>query len=224
MTGAILQVRTGSSRLPGKALLPLRGMPMLAYILRRLRAGLPDLPVIVATTVLRRDDALVALCEDEGFRWFRGSETDVLERYYECALKFGLAHIVRLTADNPFVDLKELDRLMRLHLRSNCDYTHSFNSLPVGTGAEIFTLPCLSRVFHEGHAAHHREHVNEYILENPGNFKILELDVNPGKHRPELRLTVDTSADYEIACRIVAGIECHWVQAEDAIAWLSQSA
>ncbi len=224
MTGAILQARNGSTRLPGKTLMPLGGMPMLAFILRRLRQGLPELPLVVATTTHARDDTLAALCEEEKVPCFRGSEDDVLERYHQCALKFGYRHIVRLTADNPFTDIEELNRLMDAHARAGCDYTHSFSHLPVGVGAEVFTWPCLARVYREGHAAHHREHVNEYVLENPKLFRIKELDVAPAKRRPGLRLTVDTRDDYERACRIVTAAERPWVPTEEAVAWLLRSA
>ena len=224
MTGAILQVRTASSRLPGKCLLPLRGIPMLVYILRRLRDGLPHLPVVVATTHLNRDDVLVELCEQERIPWFRGSESDVLARFADCARHFCFSHIIRLTADNPFTDLEELQRLIDLHTGSPHDYSHSFMHLPVGSGAEIFTLPCLLKTHHEGMAVHHREHVNEYVVEHPEIFTIQHLEVPPNKRHPELRLTVDTQADYEQACRIVSATERPWVQTEDAIAWLLRSA
>lgn len=223
MIGAILQVRTGSSRLPGKCLLPLRGMPMLVYILRRLRDRLPLLPIVVATTNLERDNVLVELCTEENVPWFRGSETDVLARFAECAQQMGFSQIIRLTADNPFTDLKELQRLIDLHTNAPHDYTHSVSHLPLGAGAEIFTLSCLLRAHREGLAAHHREHVNEYVLEHPELFTIHELEVSSEKRHPELYLTVDTPADYEQACQIVAAVEHPWVCTEDAIAWLLRS-
>ena len=226
MLAAILQARTGSTRLPGKTLLPLGGMPMLAYILRRLRAVLPELPVIVATTTQPGDDRLVELCASEGVPWFRGSEADVLRRYHDCASTFGLTHIIRLTADNPFGDHAELERLIALHLASGADYTHSFGQLPVGAAAEIFTFPCLAQAHREGREPHHREHVNEYVLEHPELFRIQALEVPPAKRQPGLRLTVDTLEDYARAQRIVAksGSSGPWVNTEDAVAWLLQSA
>jgi len=222
--GAIVQARTGSRRLPGKTLLPLGGMPMLAYILRRLRAAFPGLPVVVATTTLAGDDPLVSLCEHEGFASFRGSEEDVLDRYLQCSLRYGITQIIRLTADNPFTDLDELARLQEAHLLADFGYTHSFAHLPVGTGAEIFSAACLARAHREGHAPHHREHVNEYVLEHPEIFKTQVLDVAPKKRHPELRLTVDTQEDYERACRIVAAVKRPWVTSAEAVAWLLRSA
>jgi spore coat polysaccharide biosynthesis protein SpsF len=197
---------------------------MLSYILKRLRAGLPGLPVMVATTRRPQDDTLADLCKAEGVPCFRGSELDVLDRYYRSAVEFGLSQVVRLTGDNPFVDLKELGRLVALHSSTDCDYSHSFNHLPLGTAAEVFSLPCLIKTHREGLAPHHREHVNEYVLENPGLFNIQVLEVEPGKRWPDLRLTVDTPEDYQRACRIVAEVDREVVQTEDAIAWLLQSA
>lgn len=224
MTGVILQVRTGSKRLPGKALLPLGGMPMLAYILRRFRAALIDLPIVVATTILAKDDTLEVLCKAEGIHCFRGSEDDVLQRYYECALQFAFSHVIRMTGDNPFTDLEELMRLIDLHQLNRSDYSHSLSCLPVGVGAEIFTFSCLEKAHREGHAPHHREHVNEYVIEHPEFFNTQTLVVAANKCRPDLRLTVDTPADYEKVSSIVNAADGRWVNTEDAIAWLLQSA
>jgi spore coat polysaccharide biosynthesis protein SpsF len=86
------------------------------------------------------------------------------------------------------------------------DYSHSFGNLPIGIGAEIFTFHALEESFHHGHQPNHREHVNEYIQENPGIFKIARLNVDSEKNYPDLRLTVDTLEDYDRACRIAESV------------------
>ena len=149
---------------------------------------------------------------------------DVLERYYLCAKKYGFRHIVRLTGDNPFVDIEELDRLIELHLDSGSDYSHSFGVLPVGVGAEIFSFEALERSHLEGTEENHREHVNEYIEEHPELFKISVLSVPVEKNRPRVRLTVDTEEDMVKARRIVVESGTEYITTEEAIELCSQSA
>jgi spore coat polysaccharide biosynthesis protein SpsF len=126
----------------------------------------------------------------------------VLDRYFEAANHFDLQTIVRATADNPLVDPEEVERLIDLHKKSRADYTHAFAELPIGVGAECFSLDALERSWKEGNQPNHREHVNEYIQEHPELFHIEELDVPPEKTAPQLRLTVDTQEDFERVTKI----------------------
>ena len=179
---------------------------------------LPDaLNVVVATSNLTEDNPIVLHCESRGVSVFRGSETDVLDRYYSCAQKYGFNHVVRLTADNPFTDINELQRLINYHLVEGYDYTHCMGSLPLGVGSEIFSFSALQRSALEGSAPNHREHVNEYITENPKSFRIGELNVDEAKRRPELRLTVDNLKDYHRACAIAEQARERWLGTEEAI-------
>jgi spore coat polysaccharide biosynthesis protein SpsF len=208
----------GSTRLPGKVMLPIAGRPLLDHVVGRLGSLRHDFAVVVATSTERRDDEIAEHCRRAGVNCFRGSEQDVLARYVACARSKRFDHVIRLTADNPFTDIEELDRLIEKHLREGNDYTHSFGVMPVGVGAEIFTHEALERSARDGHAANHREHVNEYIQENPHLFRIGRLDVPAAKHRPDLTLTVDTDADYERACRIAESAAGLWISTAEAIA------
>jgi len=201
--GAVIQARMGSTRLPGKVLMPLGGRSVLEQILHRLSFCRSDLVVVVATTTASRDDAVEEFCRARGVAVFRGSEENVLERYYRCALTYRFDQVVRLTGDNPFVDVEELDNLVALHLEQGADYSSSVAHLPTGAGAEIFTFEALERSMRQASAPHHFEHVNEYILENRDLFAIAELEVPVGK-RSAARLTVDTEEDYRRACFIAA--------------------
>jgi len=103
-----------------------------------------------------------------------------------------------------------LQQLVALHLASAADYTHSFGELPVGVGAETFKFEALQDSWREGRAAHHREHVNEFIIEQPSRFRIMKLEVTPAKHAPNLRLTIDTPEDYQrIATCLNGGVDVH---------------
>jgi spore coat polysaccharide biosynthesis protein SpsF len=110
---------------------------------------------------------------------------------------------VRLTADNPFVDVQELARLIELYEKSGAQFCHSFRSLPIGVGAEIFSFRALEESYKAADAPHHFEHVDEYLLEHPERFKTVELCVPESKNRPDVRLTIDTEEDYRRACYIV---------------------
>jgi spore coat polysaccharide biosynthesis protein SpsF len=202
MTGIVLQARMGSTRLPGKVLMPLCGRPMLGHILDRLKTvGNADI-VIVATTTQPADDAIESFVRDEGVAFFRGDEADVLNRYWRASEFFGLDQIVRATADNPFVDPTEIKRLIELHVSTSADFSHALGQLPLGVGTECFTRAALERSWREGTLSHHREHVDEYILEHPELFHIEQLLVVPEKIAPTLSLTVDTPADFTRATLI----------------------
>ncbi|MGO6710536.1 glycosyltransferase family protein [Rhizobium johnstonii] len=222
--GIIIQARMGSTRLPGKVLRDISGKPLLEHVLGRLQMLTRSAKVVVATSSASENDIIEAWCLEHGVSCFRGDETDVLDRYFQCAESLGMSDIVRLTADNPFTDIEELERLIDLHHKQGFDYTHAFGQLPIGVGAEIFTFEALSRSHREGNLPHHREHVNEYFTDRPELFKIGQLEVPPAKISPELRLTVDTEEDWRRACALVARAEGNWLGTEEAIRLCSSSA
>jgi len=199
-------------------------LPLLGHVLGRLALVRHHIKVVVATSTLRQDDEIAVYCENADVSCFRGSEPDVLDRYYQCAKQYGFSHIVRLTADNPFTDIEELDRLIDLHLQNGNAFTYSFTQLPIGVGAEIFSFDALERSWLEGYAPHHREHVDEYLLENPQAFKTDQLQIPVAKHRPELRLTVDTEEDWRRANSLVQRGGVGWLTTERIIRLCSASA
>jgi spore coat polysaccharide biosynthesis protein SpsF len=208
----------GSTRLPGKVLKPIAGRPLLGHVVGRLEMLQHPHQAVVATSDLPADDAIANWCQQEGVACFRGSEQDVLARYAGAARQFGLDPVIRLTADNPFTDMAELDRLIDLHQAEGNDFTQSFAALPIGVGAEIFTFAALERSAREGHAPHHREHVDEYMIENPQLFRTGTLAVEGAKNRPDVRLTVDTQEDYARACLIAERAGGKWATTLEAIA------
>ncbi len=215
--GVIIQARMGSARLPGKVLMPIAGKPLLDHVLGRLKGLNHAARIVVATPTSPENDCIEAHCHGT-VQCFRGSELDVLERYFCCAETFGFDQVVRLTADNPFTDIVELGRLIELHLAGSYDYTHSFGMMPLGVGAEILSFEALAVSHREGLVSHHREHVNEFVQENPQRFYTGILDIPVAKRAPELRLTVDTREDYERACRLAVLAAPEWLTTEEAIA------
>ncbi len=224
VTGIVLQARMGSTRLPGKVLMPLAGKPMLERIVDRLRACRLAGRVILATGDDTANDPVAKLGAALGVAVFRGSESDVLDRYRTCAMTFGLDWIVRATGDNPFVDAEECDRLITFAQERKLDYASAFPSfgsgLPIGTGVEIMTAAALERSWREGQEPHHREHVNEYIQENPALFPQETLLAPADKAAPDLSLTVDTPEDFSRAEALWAEWLAQGGRGEPGTAWL----
>lgn len=222
--GVVIQARMGSQRLPGKVLMDIGGQPLIAHVLDRVQRLTHSVTTIVATSSKPQDDLVASYCSNSNVGCYRGSEDDVLARYYECAKEYKFGHIVRLTCDNPFTDVEELDNLIDFHIENENDYSHSFGELPVGVGCEIFSFRTLEISHAKGSKLNHREHVNEYLEENRNDFKIGQLRVCAEKFKPELRLTVDTKEDYERTCHLVAGAEGAILTTEELVKLCSHSA
>lgn len=205
---AFVQARMGSIRLPGKVLEEIAGDFLLSHVVRRtLQMRLVD-ETVVATSDAKADDSIATLCDDRGWCCFRGSEADVLDRYVQAARTYNADHIVRVTADCPFVCPHEGDRVVAHQLKTGSDFAHNItvwgSGMPLGTGIEIFTRAALERSWREGHEAHHREHVDEYVGEHPRLFRIERVHAPPHLRRPDLRLTVDTPEDLLLARKVYA--------------------
>ncbi|MCG6167591.1 hypothetical protein LFX25_07115 [Leptospira sp. FAT2] len=201
--GIILQARMGSSRLPGKVLMPLGGKAMILRIADSLKQIRNANSMIVAIPDSQEDDVLNQTLLDSNHIVYRGSQYDVLDRYYQCSIKHKFDAILRATGDNPFVDVTEGELLIDFFIKNRYDYACAFpafgSRLPVGVGLEIFTKQALERSWKEGLLPHHREHVNEYIQENRHLFNF---GVYEGKNEKDLSwfsLTVDTYKDYSLA-------------------------
>ena len=208
MTGIVIQARMGSTRLPGKVLMKIGDKRLLEHIIDRLKIlRVSECKVVVATSIEKRDDIIEKFCNEKGVTCFRGDEKNVLNRYWACTVQYGFDNIVRLTADNPFVDITELERLIRMHRDSNADYSYSDTEMPKGLGAEIFSREALKRSMEQAYKENHFEHVDDYILENMEQFRCKKLDLDQRKIHPEVSFTVDTQLDYEKACYIFEHID-----------------
>lgn len=196
---AIVQARMASTRLPGKVLRDLGGQTMLARIASRLRRSALLDTVMVATTTERRDEAIVEECRRLGVKVFRGSEQDVLDRFYQAAQQAGADAVVRVTGDCPFADPALIDELLRAFLQQRPDYASNCvtRSYPRGLDVEAVTFGALSRAWREARLPYQRAHVTPYLYENPARFS-LHL-VTAAEDCSELRWTVDTPEDLELA-------------------------
>jgi len=200
-TVAVVQARMGSSRLPGKVMMPFAGRPMIAYLIDRISASRALDGIIVATTTNPRDNAIIEECERRGIPNFRGTEFDVLGRYVSAARACQAQIIVRVTADNPFTDPGSIDRVVDAITAADAEYAIEEN-LPIGVTGEAVTWEALCFIDSVATSSHWREHVTLYAKENPKALRTLFLQPPPEFKRPELSFTVDTLDEYLYAREI----------------------
>jgi spore coat polysaccharide biosynthesis protein SpsF len=202
---AIVQARMGSTRLPGKILRDLAGEPMLARVINRVRRCRTLTGVVVATTTEPRDDTLGELCARRSWPCVRGSEEDVLDRYYQAARQNRADVVVRITADCPLIDPAVVDRVVTefLDRRPAVQYACNFlarRTFPRGLDAEVFGFDVLEQMWREDDNPAWREHVTEYLLHHPERFAVHgvlhDCDLS------HLRWTVDTPEDLEFVGRV----------------------
>ncbi len=196
---AIIQARMGSTRLPGKMLMPIvNGKGALELMLERVsKAGSLD-KVIVATTTAENDDKFVELCDNLGFEVFRGSRDDVLDRYYQAADFFGKPDvIVRLTGDCPLHEPAVIDKVVRFFLDSDFDYVCNTDppTYPDGLDCEVFSFAALEKAWLNAALESEREHVTPYIRKNPAIFK--KGNVKNEKDLSSKRWTLDNEEDLQ---------------------------
>jgi spore coat polysaccharide biosynthesis protein SpsF len=213
---AIIAARQGSSRLPGKTLMPVAGKPMLERMVERIRCAPSIDSILVATTTLPEDDELEAFCDTLGISCFRGSENDVLGRIVAAVNETDADTIVELLGDNPLVDGELIEDVIDLYRTSGADYAVNLTNeypkadpnllrFPIGVRAQAFSRATLDRCDADGRSADHREHSTSYIGEHPEIFKIEYLEARDkwgALNRPELTFAVNVAANLELINRI----------------------
>ncbi len=202
---AIVQARMGSTRLKGKVMMDLGGEPMLVRCINRLSRARTLSETVVATTTRGRDDAIARVCSTRAWPCFRGSEHDLLDRYYQAALAFKADAVVRITSDCPLIEPSIVDILVTKFRkeRLNTDYVSTSipkRTFPRGLEAEIMSMDALERAWKEDRNPAWREHVTPYIYRNPSDFRID--GVSCANDWSYMRWTVDTAADLAFVRKI----------------------
>jgi len=205
MIGVIIQARLGSTRLPKKMVLPFYNEKgVFEIILERLKNSLGDIPIVVATTTNPIDDELELICEKNQVRCFRGSETNVLQRFINASQEYRFSKIIRICADNPFLDVKGLLQLYKRFENEDLDYCsfQTSDGTPsilthYGFWGEGVSLRALKKVSCLTKEKVFLEHVTNFIYSNPKLFKIdfipIPSEIDSFKN---IRMTLDTKEDF----------------------------
>jgi spore coat polysaccharide biosynthesis protein SpsF len=214
-TLAIVQARMGSTRLPGKVLRDFAGKTALAHCMARTRASAAIDDVVVATTQQPDDDAIVAACRAAGWRWFRGAEHDVLDRYYRAAVDAG-GHdaIVRITADCPLTDPAVITALCERLRAARADYastSYPAPTFPLGISVEAMTRDALVTAWREDRDPAWREHVTPFLYRHPERFALVGLA--SGGAYAHHRWTLDTPEDAVVIGHLLDALPA------DAVGW-----
>ncbi len=208
--GAIIQARIGSTRLSGKVLKNIMGKPMLWYLLNQLKISKSIDKIILAIPDTKENDILERFAKKNKIKYFRGSEEDVLSRYFKAAQKFKCDVIARITSDNPLTDPKILDLIIEKHLNSGADFTANFleskrgnppeKTFPQGMEIEVFNSSTLENAYLKAKESYQREHVDPYVFEHPEIFKITA--IKNVEDISYMRYAVDEAKDLKLVREI----------------------
>jgi spore coat polysaccharide biosynthesis protein SpsF len=195
---AIVQARMGSTRLPGKAMIELGGRTVLQRVTERLRHSSRLQDILVATTSNAADDVIVRECQRLGVSSFRGSEHDVLDRYYRAASEHRADSVVRITSDCPLIDPVLVDQAIRVFLEADADYLNNASprTYPRGLDVEVMKMSALEKAWRVARQPHEREHVTPYLYEHPELFQLAALTGATDYSR--YRWTLDTPNDLQM--------------------------
>jgi len=203
---AIIQARFSSTRLPGKVLKPILGVPMLLRHIERVSRAKQIDDLVVATSDDSSDDEIERICRTNRIECYRGSLDDVLDRFYKAAIKFRPDDVVRLTADCPLADPDVIDHVIEFYEMGNFDYASNTvePTFPDGLDVEVFRAQCLYEAWKEAKLPSEREHVTPFIHRPPTRYDI-------GNYRNAtdlsgLRWTVDEEVDFQLITGIYAGL------------------
>ena len=222
MVGIITQARTTSTRLPAKVLLEAGGKTMLQHHIDRIRQS--GYSPYIATTTNATDDAIVAFAEEEGIPFHRGSEQDVLGRFYECATKFGLKKIVRVTSDCPLIDGKLLGQAIAQYLSYADDSVYLSNALertfPRGMDFEIFSYDLLEKAFFAAQKPQEREHVTPWLYHQ--NPTVIIHHFKQKEDHSAYRITLDTPDDFNLIRLLIEQEKAHTLNVAQIVSLLEK--
>ena len=197
----VVQARMGSSRLPGKVLLPLAGQPLLVRMTARVRRASLAGTVVVATTTAPADDAVAACCAAHGLECFRGDALDLLDRHYQAARHYGADVVLKIPSDCPLIDPAVIDEVVRFYLDfAECyDFVSNLHpaTFPDGNDVEVMPFGALETAWREARRPLEREHTTPFFWENPDRFRLANVTWDTGlDYSMSHRWTIDYPEDY----------------------------
>ena len=198
----VIQARMGSSRFPGKVMLPLAGKPLLIRMIERVKASKYSGRVVVATTYSEIDDPIIDACKANSIPFYRGHPTDLLDRHLNVGKKYSADAVVKIPSDCPLIDPGVIDKVIKFYLdnRNSFDYVSNLHppTYPDGNDVEIFSLESLERAWEGAEKELEREHTTPYFWENPDKFKIGNVTWETGlDYSMSHRFTIDYEEDYK---------------------------
>ncbi len=214
MIPVIIQARMGSSRLSGKVMKKIRNKPLLHYMINQIKSCRNVSKIIIATTNLQEDEKIISFGKSNNVDVFRGSSSDVLDRFYRCAEKYNSKFFVRVSGDSPFIDYNIIDQCISKFEKSDVDYLSNTikkindvwiegnNGFPIGMAVEVFTFDVLREAWRKAIKSSDREHVTEYIFHNPSSFRLEGIEYV--ENLSDLRLVVDYLEDFNLASEIIS--------------------
>ncbi len=216
----IIQARMGSSRLPGKVMRPLNGIPSIELMVKRLQRHEHLRHIVIATSTEPENDTLCNYLASLSVAVFRGSEDDVLGRFAECFEKHKAEVVIRLTADCPFIDPKIIVQLLDTYHAYGVDYAYLSSKFAEGLDAEVISASSLLTAHKNARKPSEREHVTPYIRNNPSLFNIIEH--GQATDQGHYRFTIDAAADFQVATAIADhfGEDCLTMTGQDIINYL----
>jgi len=201
----VIQARTGSSRLPGKVLLPLGRSTVLERMLERVTAARLVGTVVIATTTEPADEEIVALAGRAGVPCFQGHPTDLLDRHYAVARALGARHVVKIPSDCPLIDPAVIDRVLGYYLAHALDYVSNLHpaTYPDGFDVEVMGIDALATAWEEARRPFEREHTTPFLWNQPERFRIGNVTWETGEHcAMSHRVVLDFVEDYEVIRRV----------------------
>jgi spore coat polysaccharide biosynthesis protein SpsF len=223
MIGCIIQARMSSTRLPGKVMKKVDNEnTILDCVINQLQSSKEIKNLVIATTEQKEDDVIVEFLQKRKVKYFRGSKQDVLDRYYQCAKKFGFSEIIRITSDNPLIDCEIADMVVKHFKSNNYDYIttdlplNTFHrTYPSGYSVEVFTFSALENAWKNAKLLSEREHVTPYFYKNKEIFR--QTSIKNSEDLSRFRCTVDTKYDLELIQKIYLNIKKRPILLSDVI-------
>lgn len=215
-----------STRLPGKVLRPVCGIPALQLQIERVRRARALDGIVIATTINSTDNPICDLAATMGLPVHRGSENDVLSRYVGAAAEIAATHVVRLTGDCPLADPEIIDRVVGSLFKTGADYVSNTleRTYPIGMDVEIFSRAALEQAGAEAARSNEREHVTPFIYRHPERFHLHNVTAPENLRSPDLRLTLDTEEDLGLISAVYEALypDDHGFSLNDVLTLLAQ--
>ena len=210
---AVVQARMDSSRLPGKSLLKIGNWAIIELVMERIKQSSEIDDVVLATSINPKDDVLADYIQNKGFKVFRGSEEDVLSRFYNSVKNFKPDAVLRVTGDCPLISPKLIDMSVKKFNEMNVDYFSlaigetKERAFPRGFDVEIASFAALTEAMNEAEEKYEREHVMPFLYTNEDRYTTYYLEPPQEHSRPGYRLCVDTQEDYETILKIYTNFQ-----------------